>query len=117
MSEPTPLPPRASGTVTVSEVRAWAGPVTVPDEVIESVIASETEAQGRVCDTGGDDTVDTIPEALHLALLRRVARSLAARGVALGVVGAESEYGSTSLPRYDAEIERLERPYRVVAIA
>lgn len=112
-----PLPPRISATVTVPEVRAWAGPVSVSDAVIQSVIDSETEAQGRVCDSGGDDTVTTVPEALHLALLRRCARSLAARGVALGVVGAESEYGSTSLPRYDAEIERLERPYRVVGIA
>lgn len=112
-----PLPPRASASTDVPEVRAWCGPVSVSDEVIQSVIDAETEAQGRVCDTGGDDSVTAVPEALHLALLRRCARSLAARGVALGVVGAESEYGSTSLPRYDAEIERLERPYRVVGIA
>lgn len=110
------LPPRASGTVTVPEVRAWAGPVSVTDAVIQSVIDAETEAQGRVCDTGGGDAT-TVPQALDLALMRRVARSLAARGVALGIVGADSEYGATSLPRFDAEIERLERPYRVVAIA
>ena len=108
---------RASGTVTVPEVRAWAGPVSVTDAVIQSVIDAEKNAQGRICDTGGDPCVSEVPEALDLALMRRVARSLAARGVALGVVGADSEYGATSLPRFDAEIERLERPYRVVAIA
>lgn len=108
---------RAAGTVDVPAVRAWAGPVTVSDDVIQDVIDAETSAQGRVCDTGGDDDVSEVPEALNLALLRRVARSLAARGVALGIVGADSEYGATSLPRFDAEIERLERPYRVVAIA
>jgi len=108
---------RASGTVTVPEVRSWAGPVSVSDGVIQEVIDAETEAQGRICDTGGDDEQTTPPVALTLALLRRVARSLAARGVALGIVGADSEYGATSLPRFDAEIERLERPYRVVAIA
>lgn len=108
---------RAAGTVDVPAVRAWAGPVSVSDAVIQAVIDAETDAQGRVCDTGGDDWNTTVAEALTLALLRRCARSLAARGVALGIIGADSEYGATSLPRFDAEIERLERPYRVVAIA
>lgn len=111
---PAPVPP-----LTAAQVRAWAGPISASDELIASVISAETEAQARVCDRGGDPATagDPLPDALVLALYRRVARALAARGVALGVVGADSEFGSTSLPRYDAEIERYERPYRVVAIA
>lgn len=120
MSTPIPPPVSVPPPITAAQVRAWAGgPISADDDLITFVISSEVEAQARVCDRGGDPAraSDPMPQALVLALFRRVARALAARGVTLGVVGTDSEYGSTSLPRYDAEIERYERPYRVVSIA
>ena len=51
---------------------------------------------------------------LEQAILRRVARAVAARGVPLGLVGIDAEHGAATLPRWDAEIERYERPWRIM---
>jgi hypothetical protein len=34
----------------------------------------------------------------------------------LGVLDVGSEYGGGTLPKFDAEIERLERPYRLTVL-
>jgi hypothetical protein len=34
----------------------------------------------------------------------------------LGVLDTASEYGGANIPRFDAEIERLERPFRLTVL-
>jgi len=61
---------------------------------------------------------DPYPEALHMALLRRVQREVAARNLPLGMVGLDaSEYGPTRLPFLDSLVEEHERAYRVQVLA
>lgn len=100
-------------------VRAWIAPSSVPDGMLEDVLAAELEAQERICYWMGRraDPPAPRPVALDQAIKRRVARALSARGVALGVISVDSDLAGTRLPRWDAEIERYEAPYRVVAIA
>lgn len=102
---------------TPADMREWLGPMSADDATIQFAIDGETEAQGRVCDWPGRDTDEPRPRAMTLALYRRTGRALAARGAALGIIGADSEYGAVTLTRWDAEIERYEVPYRVVSIA
>lgn len=71
----------------------------------DGYIAAAMEAQAAVCDT----TVFTA--GLRLAAIRRAARSLDARSAPSGSRDL-GEFGSANLPRWDAEVERLEAPYR-----
>jgi hypothetical protein len=53
------------------------------------------------------------PASLRQALLRRVARNLAMRGLPLAVLQGDAETGDTTvLPGNDPEVRRLERPHR-----
>ena len=100
---------------TVPDIRAWCeiGSV-VTDAQISAVLAAETELQAaRLVPLDGYP--GTTPASLAQALMRRCARQLAARGVPLGVTGAD-EYGPVALPSYDAEIERLEAPWRAIPV-
>jgi hypothetical protein len=52
---------------------------------------------------------------LAQALYRRVGREVAGKGVPLGLVGdPASESGALMLATFDAEVERLEGPARMV---
>lgn len=92
-------------------VRDWIQvPVTVmQDPQLQQVIDAETLLQARACTVGAELTPDLVQ-----AIYRRVAREVAARGVPLGILGADSEFGPTRLSSFDAEISRLEGPYRKV---
>ena len=97
----------------LAAVRAWiAVPVeTISDTQLQGVLDAELALQAAVC------TVDPWAASLTQAIYRRVGREVAAMALPLGVVGgAEAEYGTATLPRFDVEIERLERPYRVVVL-
>ena len=100
-----------SVSVTLSDARAWIGvPATsIDDAQLQRVLDAETYAQAKAC------RVDSMYEQPNLeqALLRRVGRTVAARGIPLGMLG-DAEYGPTRLPSFDAEIERLEGPDRQV---
>jgi len=98
-------------SVTLTEVRAWIGvPATsIDDPTLQAVLDAETYAQARACRT---DYMWPQPN-LAQALMRRVGRTVAARGIPLGMLG-DAEYGPTRLPSFDAEIERLEGPDRKV---
>jgi hypothetical protein len=113
----TEIPPPAAAFV--EEIRAWISPTNATDDMILTVTAAELENQELVCSWPGRgaDPPAVRPDALDQALKRRVARALAARGVTLGVISTDADLGATRLPRWDAEIERYEAPYRVVAIA
>ena len=106
-----PLPP-------LEEVRRWLNlPATVlQDEDLTRVLEAEAGLQASACriplDVAGTAYA---PLAEHTqALLRRAGREIAAKGLPLGVMGADSEYGPSRLSRWDAEIDRLEGPTRVV---
>jgi len=95
-----------------SDVRAWINvPASlVPDPMLEGVIAAEMEIQAVACTVAADP--EPLGPAHTQALYRRCARHIAARGVPLGMLGADTEYGPARLARWDAEVERLEGPSR-----
>ena len=89
----------------IPEVREWCG-VSVAacsDALLADVMAAEAENQRKACRIA--DPLDR-PADLCQAFLRRVARSLAARGVPLGLTSGEQ--GQLRLTTFDGEIERLE---------
>lgn len=113
-----------NGAPTRDQVRAWIGvPVSaVSDEDLDQILAAELAIQARICrlpdDPDADGNPATYPDALSRAVMRRCQREVAARAVPLGAIGGEStEFGPFSLPRWDAEITRLEASYRIPVIA
>jgi hypothetical protein len=112
------------GIPTLEQVRAWCQvPATaVSDEDLQQILDAELGIQARTCRLPTDPEPPaeeaTYPEALARACLRRCQRQVAARAVPLGMVGADgAEYGPVNLPRWDAEIGRLEASYRQVVVA
>ena len=109
----------SGGYPDLATIRSWIQvPATVlADAELEKVAGAEQEAQAFL-DWGS--TVDApldIPDGIYQAFLRRVARHCAAKGVPLGILSADPEYGTVRLSGWDAEIVRLEAPYVVVVIA
>ena len=104
--------PQAYEPPILEDVRAWIGvsETTISDEQLQTVLDSEEGAQAQLC------RVNPWAPQLTQAVYRRVARVVAAMALPLGVIGSDSEFGGANLPRYDAEIERLERPFRLVVI-
>jgi hypothetical protein len=56
------------------------------------------------------------PDDLREALMRRVARNLAMRGLPLAVNVGDADTASTILPGNDPEVRRLEAPWRKLSI-
>lgn len=102
---------------SIADIRAWCqvGPTVVTDEMLGTVRDAEIELQSAACTGLGELYPGEMPSSLAQALMRRVARQLAARGVPLGVTGAD-EYGPMVLPAYDTEIARLEAPWRAIPV-
>lgn len=102
------------GYPDLNAIRAWVQvPATVIDDAtLGHVAAAEQELQAALCQVDA-----TVQEPIYQAFLRRVARHLAGRGVPLGILAADAEYGTVRLARFDSEIGRLEGPYRVRAFA
>ena len=98
----------------IEDVRGWVKvPATVlTDDQLQQVIDAESIIQARLCTVPTDP--DPLTADLVQAIYRRVAREVAARGIPLGMLGADTEYGTARLSRWDAEIERLEGPNRRV---
>lgn len=95
---------------TVGQVREWTGVsvASISDAALGLVVDAEIVNQARVC------RVCPYAPDLYQAVLRRCGRELAARGIPLGMSSAESEYGPARLASFDAEVERLEGPSRLV---
>lgn len=106
---------------TVADVVTYLGPaaakytsdagVTYP--AITETLASETAAQASAC------TVPSpYPDPLRQALLRRVQRALTMRSLPLAVLQGDAEAGQSTafLGGRDAEVRRLEAPYRRLAV-
>ena len=106
----------------LADVRAWiqVPASVVSDDQLTQVLEAEAAIQAAACRVLVVNPLDVVtgPEAaLTQALYRRVARQIAARGVPLGMLGADSEYGPARLSRWDAEVDRLEGPWRVMVFA
>lgn len=76
----------------------------------DMALAVAVEQQKRVCQ------VYPYSALLHAAALRRAARFLATRGMALGTFDA-GDFGQQSIPWKDTEVQALESSYRVEGIA
>jgi len=89
-------------------VTAYLGETSAADEDIQDALDAETAAQAARC-----RIPQVYPADLAQALKRRVARNLAARSVPVATF-TSFEGGGTSarVPTVDAEIARLEAPYR-----
>lgn len=99
----------------VQDVRDWATVTaqSLTDDQIQQILDSETALQAAAC-----LVPETYPAALAQALLRRCSRQIGARQLPLGLTADTSgEYSPVRLPNWDAEIERLESPYRVIVVA
>lgn len=100
----------------IAEVRQWIGvPVAaLSDEQLQRVYDAELAAQAAVCIIPADP--DLYPAVAVEGLFRRVARVVAARGLPLGMMATESEYGPARLPSTDAEIARTEATIRAMVL-
>jgi hypothetical protein len=103
-----------AGYPTLTELRDWIQvPATVlSDEQLDVVAAAEQSAQDFL-----DWGVGDLPDDAAAAFYKRVARAVAAKGVPLGILAADAEYGTVRLSRFDPEVARLEAPYVVDVIA
>jgi|WetSurSiteA1Bulk_404760.scaffolds.fasta_scaffold04978_5 hypothetical protein len=88
-------------------VKDYLGDTSETDATIAGALAAETAAQARRCTIPAD-----FPADLAEALLRRVARNLAARAVPVATF-TSFEGGGTSarVPTKDAEVARLEATF------
>ncbi|GAA1549924.1 hypothetical protein GCM10009804_03130 [Kribbella hippodromi] len=107
---------------TLAEVRTRLKLTTdrINDDELGDVLAAEIELQRKVCTIPADPTnppADAFPVPLRTALFRRVARSLALKGIPLAVLQGDAETGTTILPSNDPEVRRIERPYRIEVVA
>ena|SRR5579864_5605649 len=96
-------------------VRRWCAisATSINDADLSLVIESELALQTAYLSW----EVDTYPANVQQALYRRVGRVCAAKGIPLGLAGLDNEMGVTRIPSFDAEIDRLEAPYRLIPVA
>jgi hypothetical protein len=95
----------------LGDVKGYLGDTSTNDEVLQDALDAETAAQMGVC------TLPAVyPLDLREALLRRVARNLALRGIPLAVLQGDAETGNLTLPGRDPEVRRLEAPHRKVVV-
>lgn len=80
----------------------------LPDDQLEPIAGSEQDGVNAAYDWGTSD----LPDRLYEVFVRSVARAVAARGVPLGILAADAEYGTVRLSMRDSEITRLGGQYR-----
>lgn len=97
---------------TAADITQYLGPNSWAATDIEDALAAETAAQRAICAIPA-----YYPADLAHALKRRVARNLGMRRVPLAQPVGDAEAGSTTIPPYDPEINRLERPHRRLLVA
>jgi hypothetical protein len=101
----------AGGFPTLEEIRAWIQtPATVlPDDQLERIAGAEQE-NVRAGYTW--DELGPLPDSLWGVFVRQVGRHAAAKGVPLGILAADAEYGTVRLSRWDSEVLRMGGAYR-----
>lgn len=111
-----PTPPN------LANVKAYLGSDhSWSDDEIEAALAAETASQVKRCRLPVDpDPQSPQPYPLDLAeaLCRRVAHNLALRGLPLGLQSNVTDLGvsNTRVGGLDAEVKRLEAPYRRLGV-
>jgi hypothetical protein len=96
----------------LAAVKTYLGDTSFEDATISAALAAETASQANYC------TIPAVyPVDLGEALLRRVARNLAMRGIPLAVLQGDSDLGSsTFLPGKDPLVRMYEAPYRRLVV-
>lgn len=93
--------------ITLDELRDYLGATSVTDPELTAALRAERAAQAQRC------RIDPYTHELREALMRRVARNLAARSVPVATYTSfEGGATSTRVPSVDAEVRRLEGAYR-----
>lgn len=82
----------------------------MPDDQLDSI--AEAEQDGTNSNYEWASVNGALPAKLYQVFVRSVARTVAARGVPLGMVGTDSEFGVARLTTRDSEIVRLGGQYR-----
>lgn len=101
----------------LAELKAYLGNShSWTDPQLESALASEKAAQAAVCSVPADTA--SWPADLAEALCRRVAHNLALRALPLGVQTAitDAAVATNRVGGTDAEVRRLESPYRKLVL-
>jgi hypothetical protein len=93
-----------AGFPPLADVRAW---IQVPATVLTDAQLDLIAAGEQAAVTAGYDWTGTLPDNLVAVFMRLVARATAAKGVSLGLLAADAEYGGARLSRWDAEVTRL----------
>lgn len=100
-----------ASVVSLADIRAYLTDSTADDATLTSALTAERAAQARSC------RVDDYGPDLREALLRRVARNLAARAVPVASYTSFDGGGTAvRVPSRDPEVRRLEAPYRRVSV-
>ena len=97
---------KALALVVLADVQAYVGSTSWGSVELQRALDAERAAQAKVCN------VDVYGPDLREALLRRVARNLAARAVPLAQSSSFDGGQAVTVPYNDPEIRRLEGPYR-----
>lgn len=103
-----------SGYPTLAEIRDW---ILVPatalaDPELELIAGAEQTLQASGLEWADSDA----PDPVIAAFMRRVARATAAKGIPLGILAADAEFGTVRLSKWDAEIDRYEAGYLPVVV-
>jgi hypothetical protein len=97
---------------TLADVKTYLGNGATrwSDAELTDTLNGEIDAQAAVCRTAN------YTASLRQALLRRVSRALAMKGLPLAMTQGDGDAGPTSVPGRDPEIRRLEAPYRRLTV-
>lgn len=100
----------SAGFPDLDTIRVEVGvPSTVlADEQLEAIAGAAQDNARESYEWGDGD----LPDGMYQVFLRLVARTIASRGLPLGMVGTDSEYGVARLTTRDSEIVRLGGQYR-----
>lgn len=102
----------------VTAVTEYLGDTSWTPDAIAAAYAAERAAQAAACrlPVDVDGVPQPYPDDLAEALCRRVAHNLALRALPLGVAAnfADSAVATNRVGGLDAEVARLEGPYRRV---
>lgn len=104
------------GTPDIGAVKSWLGPAA------NSVTAAELELMldAAVTAQAANHRIpaEEMPAPLVEAILRRVAKAVASKGIPLGMIVGDYEYqGPVTVRRWDAEINERENRYYIHAVA
>lgn len=104
----------SGGFPDLATIRLEIGvPATVlSDDILTKVAGAEQDGV-----RSSYEFTDPLPDKLFEVFIRNIARAVAARGVPLGILAADAEYGTVRLSMRDSEVTRVGGQYRKRAFA